>query len=94
MHSLVADILSINISSKVSAIEDPSGFNQDSNTSECHIPGVPAQIKAAHVTLWDKLLVNITRDCAAHKVSRLNNSKSDVMTPFDMLTVTPALRAR
>ena len=43
VHSLVAYVLPIIVISKVFAIEDPSKLNQNSETSEHHMPGVPAQ---------------------------------------------------
>ena len=41
-HSLVAYVLAIVIISKVVATEDPSRLDQDSETSEHYMPGVPA----------------------------------------------------
>ena len=40
-HSLVAHIYPITVCTKV--VKEPSRFNEDSETSEHHMPGVPAQ---------------------------------------------------
>ena len=50
-HSLVAYILSISIISKVFAIKDLSRLNQDSETSEHDMPGIPAQGSTTCITL-------------------------------------------
>ena len=42
-HSLVANVLSFIIISKVATTKDISRLNQDSDTSEHHMPRVPAQ---------------------------------------------------
>ena len=54
-HSLIACILSISIISKVVAIKDPSRLNQDSETSEHYMPGIPAQGSTTCITLQSDL---------------------------------------
>ena len=49
-HLLVAYILSVIVISKVVS-KDPSRLNQDSETSEHNIPGVPAQGSSTCITL-------------------------------------------
>ena len=50
VHSLVAYILSIIVISKVIS-KDPSRLNQNSETSEHNIPGIPAQDSTTCTTL-------------------------------------------
>ena len=47
VHSLVANVLPIVIISKVVTIKDPSRLKEDSNTSEHHMPGVPAHTQGS-----------------------------------------------
>ena len=42
-HSLIANVLPIIIISKVFPFQQPSRLNEGSDTSEHHMPGVPAQ---------------------------------------------------
>ena len=124
-HSLVAYVLPFIVCSKVVTTKDISRLRQGSDTSEHHMPGVPAQGGTLCISLCRTLLcvcvcvcvhvrvcmcvylcvcvcacvcvsmcVHACITCTAHRVCRLNTSKSDVMSPVDMLTVTPALRAR
>ena len=98
-HSLVAYILPIIINSKVGLPEDASTVNQDSETSEHHMPWVPAQDSTTHVDIYKSHLcvdgeVGGSITCRAHRVCSSNLSKSDVMAPFDIWTVTPDLSAR
>ena len=47
-HSLVANVLPFIIISKVVTIKDSSRLNQDSKTSEHHMPGVAVQSSAPY----------------------------------------------
>ena len=47
VHSLVANVLPIVSISIVVTTDDPSRLNEDSNTSEHHMPGVPAHTQIA-----------------------------------------------
>ena len=49
-HSLVAYIETFTVIFKV--VKDPSRFNEDPETSEHHMPGIPAHRAAAHVPLF------------------------------------------
>ena len=89
-HSLVTCVRSIVII-KVIPIKNPSSFNQDSETTEHYMPGVPAQgssmcAKLHHSDLQCVWCVRVFA-WRAHRVWRLNNSKSDVMAPVDESTL-------
>ena len=56
-HSLVANVLAIVIISKVVTIKDPPRLDQDSETSEHHMPGVPAHRQGSTTTHMDMCCV-------------------------------------
>ena len=96
-HSLVASVLSIFIIIEVATIKNISN-HQYSDTGEHHMPGVPAHGGTTCVTLHRVQCVCMfcmCVTCRTHRVSKLNTSISDMMSPVDMLMLlTPALRAR
>ena len=65
-HSLVANVLPIVIS-KVVTIKDPSRLNEDSNTSEHHVPGVPAHMQGSTDVLSARTYMHVCGPCTSHE---------------------------
>ena len=64
VHSLVANVLPIVIISKVVTIKDPSRLNEDPNTSEHHMPGVPAHTQGSTENYMNVVYVCMMCVCA------------------------------
>ena len=59
VHSLVANVLPIVIISKVVTIKDPSRLKEDPNTSEHHMPGVPAHTQGSTDVLTARTYMHV-----------------------------------